>query len=83
MTISKINKTLFAGALLLGSSMTVSADEVDTEVLQPVVEQSLQAEVITQTEQVVAELQAQLVQSLAASLASLLPEDLSRFAQGE
>ncbi|TAA47086.1 hypothetical protein [Corallincola spongiicola] len=83
MTISNITKTLFVGSALLVSSMSVSANELDTDALQPVVEQSLEAQVVAQTEQVVAELQVQIAESLAASLASLLPEDLASLARGE
>ena len=83
MTIAKITKPLFAAALLMTASMAVSANEVEVELSQPEVEATLETAVMVQTKQVVSELQAQLVESLATSLASLIPADLGRITLGE
>jgi hypothetical protein len=83
MTIAKITKPLFAAALLMTASMAVSANEVEVELSQPEVEATLETAVMVQTKQVVSELQAQLVESLATSLASLIPADLGRMTLGE
>ncbi|GAA5215865.1 hypothetical protein ACFSJ3_10505 [Corallincola platygyrae] len=63
------------GVLLLGSSLASANEEVlnDAEV-----DQSLQSQVIEQTEETVKQLQVELAESLARSLVALLPTEISQ-----